>query len=66
MVSIPELTADQMDALLTSNSWVGKAGGYDFAGPMGEHAQLVEGDESTVLGIAGGAMEFLEVLASTV
>ncbi len=66
VVSIPELTADQMDALLTSNSWVGKAGGYDFAGPMGEHAQLVEGDESTVLGIAGGAMEFLEVLASTV
>ena len=33
---------------------------------MGEHARLVEGDESTVLGIAGGAMEFLEVLASTV
>ena len=66
VVSIPELTADQMDALLTSNSWVGKAGGYDLAGPMGEHARLVKGDESTVLGIAGGAMEFLEVLASTV
>ena len=41
-----------------------KAGGYDLAGPMGEYARLVEGDTSTVLGLAGGAMAFLESLAS--
>ena len=64
VVSVPDLTSDQLEALLTSDSWVGKAGGYDLAGPMGEHARLVEGHECTVLGVAGGAMEFLEALAS--
>ena len=65
IVSFPAFTDDQLDALLSSNSWKGKAGGYDLHGPMGEHARLVEGAESTVLGIAGEAMAFLEVLAST-
>ena len=64
VVSIPELTPDQLGALLTSGSWKGKAGGYDLAGPMGEHARLVEGDTSTVLGLAGSAMVFLDSLAS--
>ena len=64
VVSIPELSSDQLGDLLTSGSWKGKAGGYDLAGPMGEHARLVEGDRSTVLGLAGGAMAFLESLAS--
>jgi hypothetical protein len=32
---------------------------------MGEYARLVEGSESTVLGLAGEAMQFLEALAST-
>ena len=65
IVSFPEFTDDQLHALLSSDSWKGKAGAYDLHGPMGEHARLVEGAESTVLGIAGEAMAFLEVLAST-
>ena len=65
VVSIPELTPEQLDALLKSNSWEGKAGGYDLHGAMGQHARLVEGAECTVLGIAGEAMAFLETLAST-
>lgn len=65
VVAIPELTTDQLDELLSSNSWKGKAGGYDLHGPMGEYARLVEGAESTVLGFAGEAMTFLEMLAST-
>ena len=65
VVSLPQLAADQIDELLTSGSWRGKAGGYDLAGPMGAYARLVEGAESTVLGLAGGAMDFLEALAST-
>lgn len=64
VVSVSDLTPDQLEALLTSGSWKGKAGGYDLAGPMGEYARLVEGDTSTVLGLAGGAMAFLESLAS--
>jgi|TARA_B100000459_G_scaffold147370_1_gene116750 septum formation protein len=65
VVSIPELTTEQLQDLLISKSWEGKAGGYDLAGPMGAYARLVEGAESTVLGLAGEAMQFLEVLAST-
>jgi predicted house-cleaning NTP pyrophosphatase (Maf/HAM1 superfamily) len=42
--------------LVLSGSWKGKAGGYDLAGDMGEYASLVDGSESTVLGIAGSAM----------
>jgi len=64
VVAIDELTDDEFGALLSSRSWEGKAGGYDLAGPMGEHAHLVEGHEATVLGIAGEAMMFLETLAS--
>ena len=64
MVSIAELSPDQLDALLTSGSWKGKAGGYDLAGPMAEHARLVEGASSTVLGLADGAMAFLSTLAT--
>jgi len=64
IVSIPELTTEQLQDLLTSNSWQGKAGGYDLAGRMGAYARLVEGAESTVLGLAGEAIEFLEALAS--
>ena len=64
LVSIPDLSPEQLEELLTSNSWEGKAGGYDLHGLMGQHARLVEGDECTVLGIAGEAMAFLETLAS--
>ena len=56
----PELSDEQLDGLLTSDSWKGKAGGYDLHGPMGEYARLAEGAESTVLGFAGEAMAFLE------
>ncbi len=64
VVSIAELSPDQLDDLLTSGSWKGKAGGYDLAGPMAEHARLVEGASSTVLGLADGAMAFLSALAT--
>ena len=64
VVAVPDLTDEQLEALLDSASWKGKAGGYDLHGPMGEHARLVDGAESTVLGFAGEAMRFLETLAS--
>jgi septum formation protein len=63
VVSIPELTPEDMEALLISESWRGKAGGYDLHGPMGAHARLVEGSQFTVLGLAGDAVAYLETLA---
>lgn len=63
VVAIQPLTENQLEALLTSDSWKGKAGGYDLAGPMGEFASLVDGESSTVLGIAGEAMALLASLA---
>jgi hypothetical protein len=42
---------------------VGKAGSYDLAGEMSEYANLVEGDEATVLGIASDAMSRLVELS---
>lgn len=59
IVEIDSLTDEQLVELVLSESWKGKAGGYDLAGPMGEHARLIDGSESTVLGIAGEAMDLL-------
>ncbi len=59
VVEIDELTDEQLVELVLSESWKGKAGGYDLAGPMGAYARLIDGDEATVLGIAGTAMEVL-------
>jgi len=63
VVAIQPLAGSQLEDLLTSDSWKGKAGGYDLAGPMGEYASLVDGESSTVLGIAGEAMALLTLLA---
>ena len=55
---------DVLVEMVLNKSWVGKAGAYDLAGPMSSYARLVEGDESTVLGIAGDAMELLVSLSN--
>ena len=60
IVEIDSLTDEQLVELVLSESWKGKAGGYDLAGPMGKYAQLIDGSESTVLGIAGEAMDLLK------
>ena len=49
-VSIDSLDDEVLEALITSGSWRGKAGGYDFAGPMGNFATIIDGEEETVLG----------------
>ena len=50
--------------LIESESWLGKAGGYDLAGKMGAFATLVEGSESTVLGFTQESLEHLDELQS--
>ena len=49
-VSIDLLDEDVLEALIVSDSWRGKAGGYDYAGPMGDFATIIDGVEETVLG----------------
>jgi predicted house-cleaning NTP pyrophosphatase (Maf/HAM1 superfamily) len=59
-VEIDELSVEELAALLDSESWVGKAGGYDIAGQMGAHARVVAGEEVCVIGLAAAAIEALE------
>ena len=63
IVEFDSLTDEQLVELVLSESWKGKAGGYDLAGPMGEYARLIDGHESTVLGIAGEAMEIFRTFS---
>ena len=63
IVEIKQLSDEELVELVLSKSWLGKAGGYDLAGDMSKYAKLVDGDESTVLGIAGSAMELLNQIA---
>lgn len=64
IVEFDILADDVLVEMVLNKSWVGKAGAYDLAGPMSSYARLVEGDESTVLGIAGDAMELLVSLSN--
>ena len=64
IVEIKQLSDEELIELVLSKSWVGKAGGYDLAGEMSKYAKLVDGEESTVLGIAGSAMELLNQLVT--
>jgi septum formation protein len=59
IVEIDELSDEHLVELVLNESWKGKAGGYDLAGPMGAHARLVDGASSTVLGIPKEAMDLL-------
>ena len=61
-VEFSELEEDVMNQLISSGSWMGKAGAYDLAGSMGAHAVLIDGAEVCVLGMAGAAMSALENL----
>ncbi len=56
LVEIDALSSDTIENLIQSNSWQGKAGGYDLAGQMGEYARVVDGAECCVLGFANSAV----------
>ena len=63
IVEFSDFSDDDLIELIESNSWQGKAGGYDLAGLMGKHATLVEGSESTVLGFTEESLEYLDELS---
>tara|TARA_A100001037_G_scaffold287135_1_gene296250 strand:+ start:199 stop:834 length:636 start_codon:yes stop_codon:yes gene_type:complete len=58
-VEIDDLSPEIIIELLESNSWVGKAGGYDLAGEMGNYARVISGDENCVLGFSPLIIEHL-------
>ena len=62
LVEFSDFSDDDLIELIESNSWQGKAGGYDLAGLMGQYATLVEGSESTVLGFTEESLDYLDQL----
>jgi septum formation protein len=64
IVEFDELDDERVIGLIESESWTGKAGGYDMAGEARSNLRLVEGDEVTVLGFAPKAIESLTGMIS--
>ena len=60
IVEVDELTIEEIGNLIESGSWIGKAGSYDLAGDMGNHARLIDGDELAVLGFAPSTLRLLD------
>ena len=59
LVEFSELTEEEIELLIKSKSWLGKAGAYDLAGMAGDYATLVDGDELAVLGFAPSALNLI-------
>ena len=62
IVEFSDFSDEDLIELIESNSWQGKAGGYDLAELMSKHATLVEGSESTVLEFTEESLEYLDRL----
>ena len=56
IVEFDDLNEEDIIGLVESDSWIGKAGGYDFAGHAGKHTKIIEGDVVTVLGFSEKAI----------
>ncbi len=63
-VSFDNLQDDDLESLIISDSWRGKAGGYDLAGEMGQFARIIEGEEETVLGFTPQLFPYLVSITS--
>ncbi|MBC8437762.1 MAG: Maf family protein [Euryarchaeota archaeon] len=61
-VEFEDYTPEILQDLIESESWKGKAGGYDMAGQMRQHCRLIIGEEVCVLGFAPLAIKRLEQL----
>ena len=59
-VEFSDLGDDEIYELVSSESWKGKAGGYDLAGTAGQFCRVVEGEEVTVLGFSPDAVDVLK------
>ena len=59
-VSIRLISESDLEALIVTDSWRGKAGGYDFGGAMGQFAEIIAGEEDTILGLCPQVFDYLE------
>ena len=59
IVEFMHMGEDEIIDLINSRSWEGKAGGYDLAGAAGKFANVVDGEEVTVLGFSNRAIDSL-------
>lgn len=59
VVEFETLDEQVLGNLISSDSWRGKAGGYDMAGPAKSFSKLIEGELVTVLGFSNEAMTHL-------
>lgn len=64
VVELKGFSDDVLSELVTSESWRGKAGGYDLEGAMAPHATVIDGAASTVLGLPDSTVSALMALAS--
>jgi predicted house-cleaning NTP pyrophosphatase (Maf/HAM1 superfamily) len=62
VVEFDDLSEENLSSLVGNNSWVGKAGGYDFAGEAGEYTKIIEGEEVPVLGFSKQAIDEFEAI----
>ena len=63
IVEFDDLNEEDLISLVESDSWIGKAGGYDLAGAASQYTKIIEGDEVTVLGFSKQAIdEFEEII----
>ena len=62
IVEFDEIDVDVMEELIRSESWVGKAGGYDLAGKAGSFTRIIEGEDVTVLGFSSRAFSEIKKL----
>ena len=62
IVEFDEIDAGTMEEMIGSESWVGKAGGYDLAGKAGSFTRIIEGEDVTVLGFSSRAFSEIKKL----
>ena len=60
IVEFDDLNEEDLISLVESDSWVGKAGGYDLAGAASQYTKIIEGNEVTVLGFSKQAIDEFE------
>ena len=60
VVSIRLISESDLEALIVTDSWRGKAGGYDFGCAMGQFAEIIAGEEDTILGLCPQVFDYLE------
>ena len=62
IVEFDEIDANTMEELIISESWIGKAGGYDLAGKAGSLTRIIEGEDVPVLGFSSRAFSEIKKL----